>query len=143
MTGPLQSPKPPANPDDGSTTGEHDAIATVAYVQRKAAEAVTTAKKDDRRSETRQTVGAVVFAVGIIFGAWRVVLSEAKAQTDAGVTPLVQRVATLEQGQAQQRADTHELQVDIRERYKVVQTGRRSERRSPDKIQRPPPSRET
>ncbi len=79
-------------------------------------------------NEMKTVIAIVVASLGVILGAWRVVISEAKAQTDAGMAPVVARVVVLEQQQQQVRADVHEVQVDIRELYRVVQTGARSVR---------------
>lgn len=89
-------------------------------------------RKALKANDFKVVVGIAVVSIGTAFGAYRVILNDARAQTDAGVavvvTPLGKRVDVLEQGQMQQRADTHELQVDIRELYRVVRDGRRSER---------------
>lgn len=76
---------------------------------------------------------AITVAVGTAFGAYRVVLGEAKAQTDAGVQVLERRLTTVEQRQQQQAADIHEVQVDIRALYRTITTGERSAR-----LERPP-----
>lgn len=83
------------------------------------------------------TIAMVVVAVGTAFGAYRVVLGEALAQTDAGMAPIKQRVDTLEQQQKELRSDVHEVQTDIRALYKAVMTGRPQER-----LERPPPSKD-
>ncbi len=117
------------------TTGEQEAIATVGYVQRKTGETLSKAKADDRKSETKQTIGVVVIALATIFGAWRVVLSEARAQTDSGIAPIEKRITTLEQNQAAVMTEVRELRLDLREAYKA----QRYDRPSPRLEQPPPP----
>jgi hypothetical protein len=53
---------------------------------------------------------------------------EAKATADAGVKAIEQRVVFLEQVAVQQGRATFETQVDIRELYRVVRDGRKSDR---------------
>lgn len=47
------------------------------------------------------------------------------------------RVEALEQEQRQVRVDVHEVQLDVRELYRVIRDGRRSER-----LERPPPAQD-
>jgi hypothetical protein len=89
--------------------------------------------KNAMRSElnwqgAKLTIATVVVAVGTAFGAYRVVLSEALAQTDAGVAPVLKRVETLERDQKHLSEDVHEVQQDIRSLYRAVMTGRPQER---------------
>lgn len=71
---------------------------------------------------------AVVVAVGTAFGAYRVVLNDARAQTDAGVGEVTRRIVAVEQEQGRLKADIHEVQKDIRALYRTITTGQRSER---------------
>lgn len=112
----VPSPRPPAPPLDEPKTDP----------------AIRIVKKSMRKELNWQgaklTIMTSVVAVGTAFGAYRVVLSEAAAQTDAGVRVHEQRIVTLEQQQQQTRTDLHEVQTDIRSLYKAVLTGQRQER---------------
>lgn len=94
--------------------------------------AIRIVKKSMRKELSWQgaklTIMTSVVAVGTAFGAYRVVLSEAAAQTDAGVRVHEQRITTLEQQQKETRSDLHELQMDIRELYRVMPRRHDSER---------------
>ena len=71
-----------------------------------------------------KTVGAIVVgSLLTVFGAWRVLLSEAKAQTQSEVSVIAARVTNLEQGRTQTQTDVHEVQMDIRALYRAVMTG--------------------
>ncbi len=112
---PQASPQPPGDDEWRPPTGEHPVT------------------KDELRrtlnvNDVKTTVAMVVVAIGTVFAAYRVVLSEARAQSDAGVSVIERRVTNVEQKQAQQSADLHEVQVDIRELYRSMQTGRPSPR---------------
>lgn len=136
MSDKIPPPQPYASDRQAEpTTGGHDAIATVGYVKRKTEETAAEAVKADRKSETKQTIGVIVVALATLFGAWRVVLSEARAQTDGGLAPINARVATLEQNQAAVMVEVRELRLDLREAYKA----QRYDRPSPRLEQPPPP----
>lgn len=77
---------------------------------------------------------AAMTAVGAVFGAYKLLLSEARAEADAGIAPVERRVQVLEQEAKQQREDTHEVQMDIRSLYRAVTTGKKQER-----LEKPPP----
>ncbi len=117
---------PPYTPDDEHEpiTGSFKIPATMRDV------------KDAKKSvEHRATLLFVLGALGTLGGGF---LSVRAIAQDAGSAPaakvaadlsgVIPRVTALEQGQIQQRADTHELQVDIRELYRAQRTGRKSER---------------
>lgn len=68
--------------------------------------------RDDLRHELRlnelKTVAAIVVAsLGLVFGAWRVLLNEARAQTDGGIAPIEKRIAIVEQDQRHQSEQIH------------------------------------
>jgi len=90
-------------------------------------------------NDAKLVMMAIVVAVGTAFGAYRVVLNEARAQTDAGVEEVKGGQVRLDQrlemhlresGQAHQqmKADLHEVQMDIRALYRSMQDGKRSPR---------------
>lgn len=112
----VPSPRPPAPPLDEPKTDP----------------AIRIVKKSMRKELSWQgaklTIATTVIAIGTAFGAYRVVLSEAAAQTDAGVRVHEQRIVTLEQQQKETRSDLHELQMDIRELYRVMPRRHDSER---------------
>lgn len=112
----VPSPRPPAPPLDEPKTDP----------------AIRIVKKSMRKELNWQgaklTIATTVIAIGTAFGAYRVVLSEAAAQTDAGVRVHEQRIVTLEQQQKETRSDLHELQMDIRELYRVMPRRHDSER---------------
>ncbi len=84
--------------------------------------------KGFRLNEVTTIVAIVVASIGTSFGAYRVVLGEARAQTDAGIEPLTHRVATLEQNQSAVMTELRELRIDQREAYKAQRDDRRSPR---------------
>lgn len=72
---------------------------------------------------------AVLLAVASgLIGGYVHIVSEAKAQTEAGMKPVEVRLATVEQEQRQVKNDLHEVQTDIRALYKAMMTGQRQER---------------
>ena len=71
---------------------------------------------------------ALLISLGTLIGGYNHIISEARAQADAGVQPIDRRVTILEQQQVQTRQDVHEVQVDIRSLYKAVMTGERQNR---------------
>lgn len=78
---------------------------------------------------------AVVLAILGGFGSGYVhLIGEARAEADAGVAVLRPRVEALEGRVERISVDLHNTQLDIRELYKTVTTGRRSER-----LEQPPP----
>lgn len=80
----------------------------------------------------RQLGGSLVVAVlaigGATLGAWRAVASEARTQADAGVAPVVLKVADIERRVENVERQVPEIQADIRALYKAVMTGARQER---------------
>lgn len=70
----------------------------------------------------------MVAILGGFLGGYVHLVGEARAQADAGISPVKSRVDQLEAEQKQVRADVHEVQLDVRELYRVITTGRRSER---------------
>jgi len=95
-------------------------------------------------NDAKLVVMAIVVAVGTAFGAYRVVLNEARAQTDAGVEEVKWGQTRLDQrldqhikdsGQAHQqlKGDMHEVQMDMRALYRAVMTGQPQPR-----LERPP-----
>jgi len=101
------------------------ATVNVSYLRAKLHEEFKAKGRRDWFRDILIAVGAVGASVvaGILF-----VDNRVQAQTDAGVRVHESRIVALEQQQAQVRTDVHEVQLDIRELYKVVQTGRRSSR---------------
>lgn len=84
---------------------------------------------DQLRKQFRWQDLAIVLAIlGGFLGGYAHLVGEARAQADAGTAPLKARVEVLEQEQKQVRADVHEVQLDVRELYRVIRDGRRSER---------------
>lgn len=82
-----------------------------------------------------QGIAAVATLLGVFFGGYFALIGRVEAATDAGVAVLSPRVIALEnRAQAQEHAtadlkgDVHELQLDVRELYRVIQTGARSAR---------------
>lgn len=90
--------------------------------------------KRERKRTDLKLVGVVVVALGTVFGAYRAVLGDARAQTDAGVKTLELRVGAVEQQVPQLRGEVQEARVELRELYKAVMTKKRS-----DKLESPPP----
>ncbi len=60
-----------------------------------------------RINEIKTVAAIVVTSLGLVFGAWRVLLSEARAQTDGGIAPIEKRVAIVEQDQRHQSEQIH------------------------------------
>ncbi len=91
---PLRSPEPPQIHE--SPTGEYPVV-----------------KRELRRelalNELKTVAAIVVASLGIVFGAWRVVISEAKAQTDAGVA-----LVELKQAATQAQLDRYERESAAR-----------------------------
>lgn len=83
----------------------------------------------DLRKQFRWQDLAVVLAIlGGFLGGYVHLVGEARAQADAGISPLKVRVEALETEQKQVRLDVREVQLDVRELYRVIRDGRRSER---------------
>ena len=80
------------------------------------------------------TIAMCVVAVGTAFGAYKFIVNEARAQTDAGVANMESRVRAVEQQVPQLREDVHEARGELRDLYKAVMEGKRSE-----KLERPLP----
>lgn len=92
----------------------------------------------DLRKQFRWQDLAVALAIlGGFLGGYVHLVGEARAQADAGTAPIKARVEALEQEQRQVRVDVHEVQLDVRELYRVIRDGRRSER-----LERPPPAQD-
>lgn len=74
-------------------------------------------------------IGSVIATVvtGVFSGYFKVV-QDARAETELVVKPLEFRISTLEQNQTNLRGDVHEVQLDLRELYKVIRENRRSVR---------------
>lgn len=75
-------------------------------------------------------VALVIFGGAGSLGGWAALAQSTQGQVDAGVAPVVERIAAverrteaLEQALRNQTADVHETQVDIRALYKAVMTG--------------------
>lgn len=126
------SPKTEKNLGEGDEpiTGSYLIPATVKDLKNLRAEV----DKGLKVNELKTVTGIVVVALGIIFGAWRVVLGEARAQTDAGMAPIEKRVVVLEQNQAAVMTEVRELRLDLREAYKAQRYDRPSAR-----LEQPPP----
>jgi len=60
-----------------------------------------------RINEIKTVAAIVVTSLGLVFGAWRVLLSEARAQTDGGIAPIEKRIAIVEQDQRHQSEQIH------------------------------------
>lgn len=134
---PPQQVPAPFLPDDPAEpiTGSHlipASLKDVTNARREIDDRIADAKKS---TETR---AAVLFIIGALATLGTGFLSVRAIAQDAGSKPALEvqvevialknRASALEQGQVQQRADTHEVQVDIRELYRVVRDGRKSDR---------------
>ena len=82
-----------------------------------------------------QSVVALATLLGVFFGGYSHIISEARAQTDAGLNQLTPRIVELENRARRNEevavrlsGDLHEVQLDVRELYRVIQTGARSAR---------------
>ena len=82
-----------------------------------------------------QSVLALAALLSVFFGGYFALITKVEAATDAGIAQLAPRVSELENRakrneEAERRlaADLHEVQLDVRELYKVIQTGARSAR---------------
>ncbi len=72
---------------------------------------------------------AVILAIlGGFLGGYGHLMSEATARAEDKISPLRARIDTLEQEQHRARTDVHEVQLDVRELYRSLRDGRRSER---------------
>lgn len=105
-----------------SNTGEHKAVETEATTE----DPVT--GKELRRQFKWQDVAVVLAILAGFLGGYRTLLTEARAESDAGVKSLESRVNAVETEQKNVRSDLHEVQLDIRELYRSQHEGRRSER---------------
>ena len=85
-------------------------------------------RRSFRINEVFTFVVAALTAIGAVFGAYRLLLSEAEAAGEKGAARAEQRIVTLEQQRRQDRDDMHELQKDIRELYRVMPRVRDSAR---------------
>jgi hypothetical protein len=74
------------------------------------------------------TIAMCVVAVGTAFGAYKFIISEARAQTDAGMKGLESRVVAVEQQVPQLREELHEARQDTHDLYRAIMEGKRSER---------------
>lgn len=85
--------------------------------------------KQELKKQLRWQDAAVALAIlGGFLGGYVHLVGEARAQADAGVMPLKARVDAIEAEQARVRADVHEVQLDVRELYRALRDGRRSQR---------------
>ncbi len=64
-------------------------------------------------NEVKTVVAIVVASLGIIFGAWRVVLAEAHAQTDAGITPVAERFRVVAEDLAAHKKEEAEARAAV------------------------------
>lgn len=82
-----------------------------------------------------QGMMALAALLSVFFGGYFALITRVEAATDAGIAQLAPRVTELENRavrneEAERRlaSDLHEVQLDVRELYKVIQTGARSPR---------------
>lgn len=82
-----------------------------------------------------QGMMGVAALLSMFFGGYFALITRVEAATDAGIAQLAPRVTELENRamrneEAERRlaSDLHEVQLDVRELYKVIQTGARSPR---------------
>lgn len=82
-----------------------------------------------------QSIVALTTLLGVFSGGYFHIISEARAQTDAGLSQLAPRIVELENRARRNEEyaaglsrDVHEVQLDMRELYRVIQTGARSAR---------------
>ena len=64
-------------------------------------------------NEIKTVVAIVVASLGIIFGAWRVVLSEAHAQTDAGIAPATEKLRVVAEDLAAHKREEAERHAAV------------------------------
>lgn len=74
------------------------------------------------------TIAMCVVSVGTAFGAYRFIVGEARAQTDAGMKEHEARLTAVEQQVPQLREELHEARQDSHDLYRAVMEGKRSER---------------
>jgi hypothetical protein len=121
---PPPQPSPQVHRDDGDPNDPR----TITGVYR----ALDSKFKGEKVFNLVVAVIALVVSLGTLIGGYNHIISEARAQSDAGlaavVPPLDKRVVILEQQQQQTREDVHEVQTDIRALYKAVMTGARQDR---------------
>ena len=89
---------------------------------------VGTMRRAFRINEVFTFAVAAMTAIAAVFGAYRLLLSEAEAAGAKGADKVAERVLTLEQQRRHDRDDVHELQRDIRELYRVMPRVRDSAR---------------
>ncbi len=81
------------------------------------------------RLQDMMVIGSIVVTVvGGVFTGYFKVVHDARAETELVLKPLETRVNTLEQEQKHLREDVHEVQLDLRELYRVIRENRRSPR---------------
>lgn len=104
-----ESPRPPEPPDDEPKTNPNVPVMPE-YVKTKVTQLAV-----------RMSAGVIVAAIAVFFAAFFAL--EARAEKR-----LEERVGPLEQRQAEQQSDMHELGKDFRELYRVMPRIRDSER---------------
>jgi cytochrome c-type biogenesis protein CcmH/NrfG len=77
---------------------------------------------------------ASMTAVGAVFGAYKLLLSEARAEADAGVAVHESRIKALEQQVPQLREEVYQGRLDTQALYKALM-----ERKRQDRLEKPPP----
>ena len=126
------APTPPSGPWERLPTGEHPITQNEFHKE---------LKRSFNLNDVKQVVAMIVVAVGTCFGAYKLVISDAKAQTDAGIQAVDRRVeeykkandatvAELKQEMKKMatKEEVHEVRGDLREFYRAWRDDKRSVR---------------